>query len=138
MTIRVNYVEQFIKFKKTMVFQMLVTAAAAAGAALALGFVPAAKGFALGSLFSVGNFLLMAHHVPKRLGQDSKTAGFAGFLNLLIRLGLLACPLFLAFHLPKVSVLWTALGILNLQFSVLLYGLMERFGLNGGSTVEGR
>jgi len=122
--------EQLQQFKRALVFQILLTAAVVSAVALLLGFLPAAKGFALGSFFSLANFLIMTRQAPKRLGQTARQAGWSSHMSLLVRLALLAVPLYLAQRQPQLSFLWTALGIFNLQFSILIHGLiMERLRL---------
>lgn len=122
-----------------MAFQILITALVVSGALMLLGSVSAAKGFALGSLFSLGNFLAMARHAPKRLGLSRNLATAESFRSLALRLALLGLPLFLAFRLPEIDVLWTVIGVFNLQLSVLIYGLVvEPFILTSGPGREGR
>lgn len=125
--------KQFDEFKKAIAFQILVTAAVVAAGAILLGYVSAAKGFVLGSLFSLGNFLIMAHQAPGRLGQNRNKAAAGSFISLLLRLGLLALPLFLAIRLPGINLIWTVIGIFNLQVSILIYSLViQRFKAAGG------
>ncbi|MDY6909830.1 MAG: ATP synthase subunit I [Thermodesulfobacteriota bacterium] len=76
-----------------------------------LGYAPAAKGLVLGALFSVVNFVIMAQLLPRQvgLGHQRKKATGAALFSIVIRLGLLAVPLFVAlksegFHLWAVVV----------------------------------
>ena len=105
--------------------QILVTAVLLSVGALVLGYTQVAKGFALGSLFSLINFRIMAFHAPRRLGKSRGRAGWDGYLSLLIRIVLLAVPLLMALRLEQFSLIWTVLGVLNLQFSILIYGLVS-------------
>lgn len=128
-----------IKFKKVIIILILVIAAIVGGGALLLGYKPAAKGFVLGSFFSLINFLVMAWQAPNRLGKEGKSATAHSALGLGLRLGLMALPLYAAFRLPEFNVIWTAIGIFNLQLSILIYGLViERYGLMGDQTAQGR
>lgn len=131
--------EQLLSFKKTIVFQILITAVIVSAAAVFLGFVPVAKGFALGSIFSLVNFLIMAQQAPKRLGKKTGRAGWENFLSLLLRLTVLGLPLFLAIRFPAFNLIATIIGILNLQFSILLYGLfVERVVMSGEPNLQRR
>jgi len=116
--------EELQQFKKSIVFQILLTAAVVSAAALLFGFLPAAKGFALGSLFSLANFLVMTRQAPKRLGKSSSRVGWESYLSLLFRFALLGLPLYLALRLPQFHFVWTALGIFNLQFSIIIHNLV--------------
>lgn len=131
--------EKFLSFKKTIVFQILVTAVLVSAAAVFLGFVSVAKGFALGSIFSLVNFLIMAQQAPKRLGKKTGRAGWENFLSLLLRLTVLGLPLFLAIRFSAFNLIATVIGIFNLQFSILLYGLfVERLVMSDEPNLERR
>lgn len=128
--------QSFLKFKKTISCQILATGVLISGTALLFDASTAAKGFALGSLFSLLNFRIMARQAPGMLGKERKAASVGGFFNLGLRLIIMALPLALAFKRPEIDVLWTALGLLNLQFSVIVYGFVaQRFGLTDEPTV---
>ena len=130
---------EIIKFKRIIVYQILITAALVAAGALAFGYQAAAKGFVLGSLASVVNFLIMVRQAPKKLGQSRNKATAQSLAGLGLRMVILAAPLAAAFKIPGFSVIWTALGIFNLQFSIVIYGLViERFGLADGATLQRR
>jgi len=118
---------------------MLVLAGLVAAAALAAGYVAVAKGFVLGSLFSVANFLIMTTQTPNRLGKTKKSATVHSGLGLGLRMLLLAIPLFIAIRRPEIDVISTVIGVFNLQISVMIYGLIvERFGSMSRSTTQGR
>lgn len=126
--------EQFLRFKKTLIVQMLITAAIVAVICFLLNHISAAKGFVLGSFFSIANFLLMIRNAPRRLSGQGKVDGA---LNLVLRMAVLALPLYAAIRLPDISLIWTVFGILNLQVSIFIYGfIIERFGLVGEPTVH--
>ncbi len=81
-----------------------------------------AKGFALGSLFSVLNFALLRYGIRQRLGQSGKVAKVKGFAFILVRYAVLALPLLVAFkkreafNLPA-----TIAGLFCIQSSILFY-----------------
>jgi len=133
------FMEQLQQFKRAIVFQILLTAAVVSAAALLFGFLPAAKGFALGSCFSLANFLIMTHQAPKRLGKSSSRVGWESYLSLLFRFALLGLPLYLALRLPQFNFIWTALGIFNLQISIFIHGLIiERWTLTSRTNIPRR
>ncbi|MBW2060669.1 MAG: ATP synthase subunit I [Deltaproteobacteria bacterium] len=123
--------ESLIQFKKTISVQIVVIAAVVAVIALGLGYVNVARGFVLGSIFSWGNFFVMNFFLASRLGKRPRRAGVESTLSLLVRLSLLGLPIFLAVrYSTRFNLVWTIIGILNLQISVLFYQLVvERYGL---------
>ena len=131
--------EELIKFKKDLTKQMLMTTAAVSAGFVLLGYIPAAKGFVLGSLCSVINFRLMVRQAPRRLGRERKSATWHSFSGLTLRLLILALPLYAAFRSPGVDIIWAAVGIFNLQLSVLIYNFFKgQSKVIDGSTTEGR
>lgn len=119
--------------------QILLTAAIIAVGALLFGYPSAAKGFVLGSLFSMLNFLLMARHSLKGLGDTQGRATGKRLLSLGVRMGILAVPIYIAFRVPEIDLLFTTLGVFNLQVSIILYGLViERLIPAGDSAMQGR
>ena len=132
--------DSLIKFKRVLITQMLILAAVVAVGALALGYTASAKGFILGTFFSIFNFLLMIRQAPGRLVEEGrKKATFKSGYGIGLRMIILAAPVYIAFQLPGIDVLFTAIGIFNLQISILIYGLLvERFTLTGGPTAQGR
>ena len=131
--------EQLNTFKKVITFQILVLAGLVAMVGLLFGYPAVAKGFVLGSLFSLLNFLVMARGTARRLGQSRGRATASSGANLVVRLALMAAPLYLAITMPQFNIVATAAGLFNLQLSIVIYGfVVERYGLVGKPTAEGR
>ncbi|MDY6852170.1 MAG: ATP synthase subunit I [Thermodesulfobacteriota bacterium] len=131
--------EPLLSFKKTIISQILITAVIVSAAAVFLGFVPVAKGFALGSIFSLVNFLIMVQQAPKRLGKKTGRAGWENFMSLLFRMVILGLPIFLAIRFSAFNLIATVIGIFNLQFSIFLYGLfVERLVMNSEPNLQRR
>ena len=117
--------DSLVQFKKTIILQILITAAVVAGVTLGLGFKAAAKGFVLGSLFSLANFLAMAGLISTRLGKSPRLSGLNSVIGLLGRLALLGLPIFIAYkHSGQYNLIWTIIGIFNLQVTILIYNLI--------------
>jgi len=123
--------ESLLRFKKTILVQMLFLAAFVAAIFLGLGYTSSARGFVLGSIFSMANFLVMSYLLARRIGKSGRRAGTASGLSMLVRLAILGLSLFIAIRNPaRFNLIWTIIGIFNLQISVILYQLvLERFGL---------
>ncbi|MBW2090636.1 MAG: ATP synthase subunit I [Deltaproteobacteria bacterium] len=132
--------ESLIRFKKTILIQILFIAALVAAITLGLGYISAARGFVLGSFFSAANFLVMSFLLTSRLGKSARRAGAESTLSMLARMVILGLPLFIAIRNPsRFNVIWTIIGIFNLQISVLLYQLIiERYGLIRSTNPERR
>lgn len=132
--------ENLNRYKKAILFQMLITALAVAAVLIIFGQTGSAKGFVLGSLFSLINFHIMARTMTRRLGKSRNKASLEGGAGMLLRMAVLAIPIFLAFKYPaKYNLIWSIIGIFNLQISILLYGLViERFFVVGSTGTQGR
>ena len=131
--------ESFQRFKKVILSQILITALIAALLLTALGFKTQAAGFVLGSLFSVVNLQIMASTLHGRLGRSTKKAGLVSGLNLLPRLIILGLPLAVSYYRPeRFNLIFTIIGLFNLQFSILFYNLViERYGIFGSTGQSG-
>ena len=94
----------------------------------ALGYTPIAKGLVLGSLFSVLNFVVMAHVLPFQLGlRRRKATGFA-ILSIMLRLGLLALPLFIAIKSASFQWAAVAVGLFVVPLTIFIdQGIVQRF-----------
>ena len=132
--------ENLNRFKKAILLQMLITAIAVAAVLTVLGLTGSAKGFVLGSLFSIANFFIMTRTLTRRLGKSRNKASLEGGAGMLLRMAVLAIPIFIAFKYPaKYNLIWSIIGIFNLQISILLYNLViERFFLVGSTGTQGR
>jgi hypothetical protein len=131
--------QEFQIFKKRIVLQILITAAIVAVGGLFVGRPAIAKGFVLGSLFSVANFLMMARHAVNGLGESQGKATAKRLFSLGLRMGILALPIYAAFRISELDLLFTILGVFNLQVSIILHGLViERLIPAGDSTAQGR
>jgi len=120
--------ESFVRYQKLITLQILTQAALVALAAMALGYTGVAKGFVLGSFFSLANLLIMAWALPARLGKSGRRAGMESSFGLLVRLFVMGCPIYIAFRHPEINLISVIFGLFNLQFSVLIQSLViERF-----------
>lgn len=119
---------QLVSFRKIIAYEILVLAGLVGVTALLLGYESVAKGFVLGSLFSLFNFLIMFRHAPNVLGKSRKAATASSGFSLIVRLGLLAIPIYLGIRYSEFHLIWTLLGVFNLQFSIIIYGqVVQRF-----------
>ncbi len=131
--------ETFQRFKKILIFEILITTLIVALVLSIISLRTQAAGFVLGSLFSALNLQIMARTLPNRLFRTRKKAGVLSSLNLLPRLLILALPLAISIYRPeKFDLIFTIIGLFNLQISILIHNLvLERFGILGSPGSEG-
>ncbi|MBW2623110.1 MAG: ATP synthase subunit I [Deltaproteobacteria bacterium] len=132
--------ESFRRYKKIILFEILITILLVATVLSALSLKTQAAGFVLGSLFSALNLQIMAWTLPQRLFRSSRKAGIISGLNLLPRLFILGLPLVIAVYRPeKFNLIFTIIGLFNLQFSILVNSLViERYGILGSAESAGK
>ncbi len=131
--------ETFQRFKKILIFEILITTLIVALLLSIISLRSQAAGFVLGSLFSALNLEIMARTLPNRLFRTRKKAGVLSSLNLLPRLFILGLPLAISIYRPeKFDLIFTIIGLFNLQISILIHNLvLERYGILGSSGSEG-
>lgn len=108
----------YLTLQRTLIKKTLFFALAAACICLALDQKAAAKGIALGSVFSVADFKLMALLLPRRLLGHRRSSVFFG---LVCRFVLLSIPLILAIKLPSVNFAATVGGLLLTKAAVFYH-----------------
>ncbi len=131
--------ETFQRFKKILIFEILITTLIVALLLSIFSLKTQAAGFVLGSLFSALNLQIMARTLPSRLFRSRKKAGVLSSLNLLPRLFILGLPLAISIYRPdKFDFIFTTIGLFNLQISILIHSLvLERYGILNSAGPEG-
>lgn len=107
--------------KKALIKKALLISLAVACIFLALDFKSAAKGIALGSIFSVVEFTLMARRLERRLIHQ----GGRDYLGLIGRYFLLAIPLIVALKLPSINFFATVGGIFAVKAAIFYHVLIS-------------
>ena len=113
----------YLTLQRTLIKKTLFFALAAACICLALDQKAAAKGVALGSIFSVADFKLMALLLPRRLVGQSRGSVFFG---LACRFVLLSIPLILAIKLPSINFAATVGGLLLTKAAVFYHFFLSK------------
>lgn len=108
--------------QKAVIKKALLISLAVACILLALDFKSAAKGVALGSLFSVVEFKLMARRLERRLVHQGKGRGF---FDLIGRYFLLAIPLIIALKFPSINFFATVGGIFTVKAAIFYHVLIS-------------
>ena len=113
----------YLRLQRTLTKNTLFLALAVACICLAFNEKAAAKGVALGSVFSVADFKLMAFLLPRRLLGQSRVSVYLG---LFCRLGLLSIPLILALKLPSFNFAATVVGLLLMKAAVFYHFFISK------------
>ncbi|MCU0556707.1 MAG: ATP synthase subunit I [Desulfobacterales bacterium] len=98
----------------------MTTALIVAGICIAAGARPIGKGFLLGTIFSILNFVLMGAMLPMRLQPTRGRAFWRALGGILPRYLLLAVPVFLALKLDQLNLWATVGGLFMVQAIILL------------------
>ncbi|MBN1851047.1 MAG: ATP synthase subunit I [Deltaproteobacteria bacterium] len=87
---------------------------------LLLGEKAIGKGFLLGTLFSVINFVVMGQLMPLYLGKKthSKASAFA-LVSILLRFAILAVPLVISLKISSIHFIGVVIGLFTVQLAIL-------------------
>jgi hypothetical protein len=108
--------------KKTLVKKALLLSLAAACIFLALNLKSAAKGIALGSIFSVVEFKLMTLRLERRFTRQKRARDYFGLVG---RFFLLSIPLVIAIKLPSINFAATVGGIFAVKAAIYYHFLIS-------------
>ena len=108
--------------QKALIKKALLLSLAVACVFLALNLKSAAKGIALGGLFSVVEFKLMARRLERRFARQGKSRDFFGLFG---RFLLLSVPLVIAIKLPTINVAATVGGIFAVKAAIYYHFLIS-------------
>ena len=111
----------YATLQKALIKKALLISLAVACIFLALNLKSAAKGIALGSIFSVVEFKLMALRLERRFVQR----GGRDFFGLIGRYFLLAIPLIVALKLPSINFFATVGGIFAVKAAIFYHVLIS-------------
>ena len=101
--------------QKALIKKALLISLAVACIFLALNLKSAAKGIALGSIFSVVEFKLMARRLERRFARQGRSRDFFGLFG---RFLLLSVPLVIAIKSPSVNFAATVGGIFAVKAAI--------------------
>jgi ATP synthase protein I len=112
----------YATLQKAVIKKALLLSLAVACIFLALNLKSAAKGIALGAIFSVVEFKLMALRLERRLTRQGKIRNYFGLAG---RLVLLAIPLIIAIKLPSINFAATVGGIFAVKAAIFYHFLLS-------------
>jgi hypothetical protein len=110
-----------------------IAAALLIGGGLILAGHPSlGKGLIAGGLFSIINFILIAESLPYKLGKSRRKASAVSMCWILLRFGLMAIPLVLAFKFHLFHPLTAAIGLFFVQLAILFDHFILAFSSSPG------
>ncbi len=119
-----NDYHRFVRQRLRWAFLLTLTAAFVL---IILSHKPAARGVALGGLFSGLNFILLSRSLAGRVVRRDLPGRIWGIMWLLIRLAVLAVPLVIAARTDYFSLPAAAAGLFAVQAALLLEPLFKGF-----------
>ncbi|MBL0700883.1 MAG: ATP synthase subunit I [Desulfosarcina sp.] len=87
------------------------------------GLRPFGKGFILGTLFSIINFILIGETIPMKIGSTKKKSVWISLGSIYFRYIILAVPLFLAIKMEDFNLIAVVAGIFSVQLIILVDNL---------------
>lgn len=93
---------------------------------IVLGEKALGKGLVLGALFSIVNFVLMAHLLSLNPANSRTRASAAALGSILFRFALLAVPLIVSLRLDSVHVVGVVIGLFMIQLTLLFDQVLRK------------
>jgi len=112
----------YATLQKALIKKALLLSLAVACVFLALNLKSAAKGIALGSIFGVVAFKIMALRLQRRMPHQGKARDYVGLMGRFI---LLAIPLIIAVRLPSINFAATVAGIFSVKAAIFYHFLIS-------------
>ena len=91
------------------------------------------KGFLLGTLFSIFNFIIMGQLIPLKLARSGSKAAAIAFLSIFIRFAILSAPLIISVKIEAIDFFGVVIGLFAVQLTMLFHYLLLKplFKLRG-------
>ena len=124
--------EAIRQIQKKYCSRALFTAIALGGFLILIGHQPVGKGFILGSIFSVINFILIGETLPLRLGKTRSKTVLIALGSIFLRFGLMAVPLILAVKFDQFNLFAVIFGIFTVQMMIIADQYLSRMGSTEG------
>ncbi|MBW1886972.1 MAG: hypothetical protein JRI52_01295 [Deltaproteobacteria bacterium] len=117
---------QVSEIKKKICIKVLILTLAAGIFFIILNERSIVKGLALGSLFSIVNFLLLGESIPLVLGHTRIRAGVIGLASIVIRFSVLTFPLLVGLKSDSFNFAAVVAGIFSVQIVTLVEYIIIR------------
>lgn len=118
--------EELKDIQKKYCSRALMIAIAGAFVFILFGEKAIGKGLVLGTLFSIINFMIMAHTLPLRLAhaRSRGRANAFAFLSIFLRFPILAVPLVISLKIDAVNFIGVIIGLFMVQLTMLFHQLV--------------
>jgi hypothetical protein len=123
--------EEIKEIQKKYCSQALIFAIIVAFFLILVDYKAIGKGFLLGTLFSILNFIIMGQLLPLKLAQSSSKAAFFALFSIFIRFAILAVPLIISLKIDAIEFFSVVVGLFSVQFVMLFHHLiLNRISFN--------
>ena len=120
--------EEIRDIQKKYCSQAIFVGIAVAVICLILGQKPIGKGFLLGTLFSIINFIIMGQLIPFKLVKSRSKASLFAFFSIFIRLGIMSVPLIVSIKIDSFDFFSVVIGLFMIQLIIFFNHLiLDRF-----------
>ena len=120
--------EAIRQIQKKYCYRAIGAAVALGGFLILIGQQPVGKGFILGTIFSVINFILIGETLPFRLGKTRGKTFLVALGSIIFRFGVMAVPLILAAKFEQFSLFAVIFGIFTVQMVIIADHLLGAMG----------
>jgi hypothetical protein len=104
----------------------MLVAVIGAVALILVGEKALGKGLVLGTLFSIVNFVLMAHLMSLNAASSRTRASAAALGSIVFRFALLAIPLILSLRLDSIHLVGVVIGLFMIQMTLLFDQVLRK------------
>ena len=88
------------------------------------------KGYLLGTLFSILNFIIMGQLLPLKLSKSGSKASVFAFLSIFVRFAILTIPLIISLKIDTFNFFGVVAGLFTVQLTMLFhYTILNRLPL---------
>ena len=116
--------EEIKEIQKKYCSQALIVAIAVALIFIVLGEKPTGKGFLIGTLFSIINFVIMGQLIPLKLAKSRSKASLLALISIFLRFAILAVPLIISLKIEAVGFIGVVMGLFMVQLTMLFNHLI--------------
>jgi len=110
--------------QKSYCSQALIVAIAVSVLLIILGEKAIGKGFLLGTLFSIINFVIMGQLIPLKLVESRFKASALALISIFFRFAILAVPLIISLKFHTVHFIGVVIGLFMVQLIILFNHLI--------------
>ncbi len=118
--------------QKKYCYRAMITAVALGGFLMLIDQQPVGKGFILGTIFSVINFIVIGETLSFRLGKTRGKTFLVALGSILFRFGVMAVPLILAAKFDQFNLFTVIFGIFTVQMVIIADHLLSMIGSTRG------